>query len=263
MPKRVVVLAVARAPALRLAGVEVTLIDPSRADALPPCDVLVLLGDPAAQGGHEDLLRRNVDWVRAAAAAAARRCPGCALVVAVRPVHLLALAALRAAGLPRTRVLGVAGLTDERRLARLIGGALGVGSSDVRAAVLGGCGESLVALPRLWSVGGIPAEELFSRQDLDRLAAGACTASAPEELVGAAAELAGALLDGGRRLCPCSVLLDGEYGVQGIFLTVPVVLGPAGLERIVQLNLKIEERMALQKAAAVGRALRANLEVVQ
>gem|GEM_PF-3972572 len=261
MSKRVVVLAAARAPELRLAGAEVMILDPGQADTLPPCDVLVLLGDPAAPGDQEDLLRRNIDWVRAAAIAAARRCPGCVLVVAARPANVLAFAALRAAGLPRTRVLGVAGLTGSLRLAGLIGGALGVRSVDVQAAVLGGCGESLVALPRLWSVGGIPAEELLSQQDLERLAAEACTASAPEELVGAAAELAGALLDGGRRLCTCSVLLDGEYGVQGIFLAVPVVLGPAGLERIVQLNLKVEERMALQKAAAAGRALRANLEV--
>jgi len=257
------VLAAAQAPALRLPGVEMTVLAPERADALPPCDVLVLLGDPAASGSHEDLLRRNLDWVRAAAGAAARRCPGCALVVAAGPVNILALAALRAAGLPRTRVLGVAGLTDSLRLAGLIAGALGVGHADVQAAVLGGCGESLVALPRLWSVGGIPAEELLSRQDLARLAAGACTTSSPEELVGAAAELTGALLGGGRRLCTCSVLLDGEYGVHGLFLAVPVVLGPAGVERIVQLNLKVEERMAMQKAAAIGRSLRADLEVAQ
>jgi malate dehydrogenase len=261
MPKSVVVLAGATAPAMRLATAEVTVLDPAQLDALPPCDVMVLLGDPAVQGSHEDLLRRNVGWVRAAADVAARRCPGCVLVVAAKPVNALALAALRAAGLPRTRVLGVSGLTDSRRLAGLIANALGVGAADVQAAVMGGCGESLVALPRLWSVGGIPAEELLSRRDLDRLAQEAGTASSPEEIVAAAAELAGALLDGGRRLRTCSVFLDGEYGVQGIFLAVPVVLGPAGLERIVQLNLKVEERMALQKAAAVGRALRGHLEV--
>jgi malate/lactate dehydrogenase len=112
-------------------------------------------------------------------------------------------------------------------------------------------------------VGGIPAEELLCRQDLDRLAAEAGAASDPEELVGAAAELAGTLLGRGRRLRTCSVFLDGEYGVQGIFLAVPVVLGPGGLERIVQLNLKVAERMALQKAATAGRALRDRLEVAQ
>jgi malate dehydrogenase len=221
------------------------------------------LGDPAASGSHEDLLRRNVDWVRTAAQAAARRCPGCAIVVAARPVNVLALAALRAGGLPRARVLGVAGQTDSRRLAGLIAGAVGVGAEDVQAAVLGGCGESLVALPRLCSVGGIPAEELLSRQDLERLAAGARTAASPEELVGAAADLAGSLLGRCRRLRTCSVFLDGEYGVHGLFLAVPVVLGPAGLERIVQLNLTVEERMALMAAAAAGRALRENLEVAQ
>jgi malate dehydrogenase len=259
----VVVLASAQAPALPLAEAEVILLDPGRADAVPACDILVLLGDPAAQGSHEELLHRNLDWVRAAAQAAARRCPGCTLVVAVQPVNILALAALRACGLPRARVLGVAGMTDSLRLAGLIGGALGVRPADVRTAVLGGCGENLVVLPRLCSVGGIPAEELLSRQDLDRLAADAGAAAAPAELVGAAAELVGTLLACDRRICTCSVFLDGEYGVQGLFLGVPVVLGPAGLERIVQLNLKVAERVALQKAVAAGRALRAHLEVTQ
>jgi len=254
MPKRVVVLGVEGAPLLRLEGAEAVSLDWRRPDVLPACDVAVLLGDPSAQGSHEDLLRRNLGWVRAAAEAAARR-PGCALVVAVRPVNALALAALRAGSLPRERVLGVAGLTDSLRLAGLIGRALGVEPADVRAAVLGGCGESLVALPRLWSVGGIPAEELLSHQDLDRLAREACAAAAPGELTAAAAQLTGALLGGGRRLCTGSVLLEGEYGVHGIFLAVPVVLGPGGLERIVQLNLKVAERAALQKAASAGRAL--------
>jgi malate dehydrogenase len=263
MPKKVVVLGADPAPGFRLAGAEVTCLDPGQADALPACDAAVLLGDPSAQGSHEDLLRRNLGWVRAAAGAAARRCPGCALVVAARPVNALALAALRASRLPRERVLGVAGLTDSLRLRGLIGRALGVGPADVRAAVLGGCGESLVALPRLWSVGGIPAEELFSRQDLERLAAGACAASSPGELADAAAQLTGALVCGGRSLCTCSVFLEGEYGVQGIFLAVPVVLGPGGLERIVQLNLKVAERAALQKAAAAARALQELLEVAQ
>ena len=118
MPKRVVVLAGAAAPALRVIGAEVTVLDPGRAADLPACDVLVLLGDLAAPGSAEDLLRRNLDWVRTAAQTAARRCPGCALVVAARPVNGLALSALRAAGLPRERVLGVAGLTDSRQIGR-------------------------------------------------------------------------------------------------------------------------------------------------
>jgi malate dehydrogenase len=259
----VVVLASAQAPALRLAEAEVMVLDPGRADALPDCDIVVLLGDPAAQGSDEGLLRRNLDWVGAAAQAAARRCPGCVLVVAARPVNVLALSALRASGLPRARVLGVAGLADSFRLAGLIGSALGVRPVDVRAAILGGCGEDLVVLSRLCSVGGIPVEELLSSQDFDRLAAKARAACVPADLACAAAELAGALLDGGRRLCTCSVFLDGEYGVHGLFLTVPVVLGPAGLERIVQLNLKVKERMALMNAAVAGRALCAHLEVTQ
>jgi malate dehydrogenase len=263
MPKRVVVLGAEGAAPIRLEGAQATVHDWRRPDSMPACDILVLLGDPAAQGAHEDLLRLNLGWVRAAATAAARRCPDCVIVAAARPINALALAALRAAGLPRERVLGTAGLTDALRLAGLIGRALGVDPADVRAAVLGGCGESSVALPRLWSVGGIPAEELFSRPELERMLRAACAAAAPGELILAAERLTGALLGGGRRVCTASVLLEGEYGVDGIFLAVPVVLGPRGLERIIQLNLKTAERAALQKAAGAGRALRENLEVFQ
>jgi malate dehydrogenase len=263
MPKRVVVLGGEGAAAFRLDGARTTVHDWRRPDSMPACDILVLLGDPAARGAHEELLRRNLGWVRAAAVAAARRCPDCVVVVAARPVNALALAALRAAGLPRERVLGVAGWADSLRLAGLVGKALGVEPADVRAAVLGGCGESLVALPRLTSVGGIPAEELFSRPDLERLLRAAGAAAAPEELILAAEQLTGVLLGGGRRVCSASALLEGEYGVDGIFLAVPVVLGARGLERIIQLNLKVAERAALQRAAQAGRALRQDLEVSQ
>ena len=245
-----------------LPGLEAEVLPCARAGAPPPCDVAVLLGDPERRGDHEELFRRSLGWVRDAATALARTSPGCAVVVAARPVNALALAALRASGLPRGRVLGTAGLTDSLRLAALIGRRLGVSSADVRTAVLGGCGESLVALPRLWSVGGIPAEELLSRQELEDLGRAACAAAAPEELSAAAAALAGALLGAGRRLCTASVLLEGEYGVDGMFLAVPVVVGPGGLERIIQLNLKTAERSALQRAASAGRALRAALEVL-
>jgi len=260
MPKKVAVLGCGPARDFRLDAAELTFLDVDQVDALPECDAVVLLGDPAASGGHEDLLRRNIGWVRAAAVATARRAPHAALVVAVRPINALALAALRAGSLPRSRVLGAAGLTASLRLAGGIGRALGLAASEVRTTVLGGCGEFLVALPRLWSVGGIPATELLSREELGRLAREAGEPFSPEELLAAAMRLTAALFCGCRRLQSCSAYLDGEYGLHGIFLAVPAVLGPGGLERIVQLNLQVGERMALHKAAASARALRANLE---
>ncbi|MBI5239198.1 MAG: hypothetical protein HY926_01890 [Elusimicrobia bacterium] len=258
MPKRLLVVGSTGLP-----GLEGDVLPCDRASTPPPCDVAVLLGDPERRGDHEELLGRNLGWVRAAAAAVARTSPDCALIVAARPVNTLALAALQAGRLRREKVLGVAGLADELRLSGLVGKALGVDAGDVRAAVLGGCGESLVALPRLWSVGGIPAGELLSCQDIEGLRRAACAGAGPDELAAAAALLAGALLGGARRLCTASVLLEGEYGVDGLCLAVPVVLGPGGWERIVQLNLNVAERAALLKAAAAGRALRETLEVSQ
>jgi malate dehydrogenase len=180
-------------------------------------------------------------------------------VVAARPVSALALAALRASGLPRERVLGTAATSASSGLAALIAEELGVAVQDVRAVALGGCGESLVALPRFCSVGGIPATELFSRQDWDSLIERARAGPAPESRVSAAAEIAASWLAGRRRLLPSSVYLDGEYGVHGVFLGVPTVLGAGGLQRIVQLNLRVEERSALQKAAAASRSLGARI----
>ena len=252
----------ARALAGRLDGAEAEVLDCAQAQSLPPCDVAVLLGDPASPGDHEELLRRNLEWVRAAAAAAVRRSPGCVLVVAAKPVNALALAALRACGLARQRVLGVAGMTDALRLSGLIARLLGVGPEGVQALAMGGCAQTLVALPRLCAVAGIPVTELLSPEQLGGLVEAARAAATPEELIAAAAQLAGVVLSGRRRLLPCSVYLEGEYGVQGVFLAVPAVLGAGGLERVVQLNLKVEERAALQRAAAAGRALGAMLEVV-
>ena len=108
--------------------------------------------------------------------------------------------------------------------------------------------------------GGIPATELLSRQDLEQLAEQARAGAEAEVRIAAAGDVAACWLSDRRRLLSCSAYLDGEYGVHGIFLGVPAVLGAGGLQRIVQLNLRVEERSALQKAATAVRALGAGLE---
>ncbi len=227
---------------------------------MPSCGVVVLAeeGDASEGASPEQLLRRNRAGVRTAAEAAVRRAPGCILVVASRPVEAMALAALRASGSRRQRVLGAAAAAQSLRLAELVAGALDAAAEDVRAVVLGGCAQAPVALARFCSVGGVPATELIAPDAWARLAAQAD--AGPDALAAGAAALARAILSGRRRLLPCSVYLEGEYGVDGVFLGVPAILGASGLERILQLNLKIEERAALQKAAAIGRAWRAMLE---
>ena len=241
-------------------GGEAALIGYGEVGTMPSCGVVVLVEDGEAPAGAspEQLLRRNLAGVRTAAEAAARRAPGGIIIVAARPAEALALAALRASGSRRQRVLGAAAAAQSLRLAELVAGALDVAVEDVRAVVLGGCAQAPVALPRLCSVGGVPAAELIAPDAWARLAAQAD--AGPEALAAGAAVLARAILSGRRRLLSCSVFLEGEYGVDGVFLGVPAILGASGLERILQLNLKIEERAALQKAAATGRAWRVMLE---
>ncbi|MFA6004479.1 MAG: hypothetical protein WC881_10470 [Elusimicrobiota bacterium] len=249
--------------ARRLAGAEVSVVGRAQSADIPAGDIAVLLGDPEETGTHAELLRRNLSWVRAAAAGLGRRCPDCRLVVAARPVNALVVAALCAAGgLARHKVLGAAGAADAARAARLLAQALGVTEPEVRALAWGGCGEYLSILPRFCSVGGLPVEELLCREELDRIIARSRAGASADELAAAAAALAAAMLSGVRRVASCSVLLEGEYGVDGVALTVPAVLGPDGIERVLQLNLKVAERAALQKAAGAGRALLALSEGV-
>ena len=206
-----------------------------------------------------DLLKANADIVRPVAEAVKQHAPGAYVVVVTNPLDVMAWLFWKASGFPKHQVLGMAGILDSARMRAFIAMELGVSGADVDAMVLGGHGDSMVPLPRFTTVGGIPITELLPADRVaaisDRTRNGGAeivkllkTGSAYYAPAMSAVEMVEAILTDQKRLVPCSVLLEGEYGLKDLFIGVPVVLGAKGVERIVQLKLSPDELAALQKS---------------
>ena len=230
--------------------------------AVRGCDVVVMTaGFPRKPGmSRTDLLKANADIIRPAAEAVKQHAPDAYVVVVTNPLDVMAWLFWSTTGFPKHRVLGMAGILDSARFRAFLGMELGVSASDVQAMVLGGHGDSMVPLPRYTTVGGIPVSELMPRERLDaiiqRTRDGGAeivkllkTGSAYYAPAMSAVEMVEALLTDQKRLVPCSVLLEGEYGLNGMFCGVPVLLGGKGVERIVQLKLDEADQAALHKSA--------------
>jgi malate dehydrogenase len=229
--------------------------------AVKGSDVVVMTaGFPRKPGmSRTDLLKANADIVRPAAEAVKRHAPDAYVVVVTNPLDVMAHLFWKVSGFPKSRVMGMAGILDSARMRAFIAMELGVSGADVDAMVLGGHGDSMVPLPRFTTVNGIPITELMLA---DRIAAisertrngGAeivkllKTGSAYYAPAMSAVEMVEAILTDQKRLVPCSVLLEGEYGMKDLFIGVPIVLGAKGVEKIIQLQLSAEELSALQKS---------------
>jgi len=224
-------------------------------------DVVVMTaGFPRKPGmSRTDLLKANADIVRPAAEAVKQHAPAAYVVVVTNPLDVMAWLFWKVSGFPKHRVLGMAGILDSARMRAFIAMEVGVSGADVDVMVLGGHGDSMVPLPRFSTVGGIPITELLPADRIaaisDRTRNGGAeivkllkTGSAYYAPAMSAVEMVEAILTDQKRLVPCSVLLEGEYGMKDLFIGVPVVLGARGVERIVQLKLSAEELAALQKS---------------
>ena len=229
--------------------------------AVAGSDVVVMTaGFPRKPGmSRTDPLKANADIVRPAAEAVKKHAPQATVVVVTNPLDVMAWLFWKVTGFPKQRVMGMAGILDSTRLRAFLAMELGVSGADVQAMVLGGHGDSMVPLPRFTTVSGIPIGELLSA---DRIAAIAQrtrdggaeivkllkTGSAYYAPAMSAVEMVEAILTDQKRLVPCSVLLEGEYGMRDLFLGVPVILGAKGVEKIVELKLTAEETAALMKS---------------
>jgi malate dehydrogenase len=229
--------------------------------AVAGSDVVVMTaGFPRKPGmSRTDLLKANADIVRPAAEAVNKHAPNAIVVVVTNPLDVMAWLFWKVSGFAKTRVLGMAGILDSTRFRAFLAMELNVSGADVQAMVLGGHGDSMVPLPRFTTVSGVPIGELLSA---DRIAAIAQrtrdggaeivkllkTGSAYYAPAMSAVEMVEAILLDQKRLVPCSVMLQGEYGMRDIFLGVPVMLGAKGVEKIVELKLTAEELAALQKS---------------
>ena len=229
--------------------------------AVAGSDVVVMTaGFPRKPGmSRSDLLKANADIIRPSAAAVKQHAPNAYVVVVTNPLDVMTHLFWKVSGFPKHRVLGMAGILDSARFRAFIGMELGVSAADVQAMVLGGHGDSMVPLPRFTTVGGIAVTELIAKERLDaiiqRTRDGGAeivkllkTGSAYYAPAMSAVEMTEALLTDQKRLVPCSVLLEGQYGLKDLFIGVPVMLGAKGVEKIIELKLSAEETAALQKS---------------
>ncbi len=231
-------------------------------------DIVVVTSGLARQPGmsRDDLLAKNAGIVRSVVEQAVKHSPDCILIIVTNPLDAMCHVAIEASGFPRERVIGMAGVLDSARFRTFIAMELGVSVEDTHAFVLGGHGDTMVPLPRYSTVAGIPITELMSPERVaalvDRTANGGAeivallkAGSAYYAPAASTYEMVDAILRDRKRVLPCAVRLDGEYGVNGLFVGVPVVLGSKGMERIIQIDLTAEENTAFQRSAAAVQEL--------
>jgi malate dehydrogenase len=231
-------------------------------------DIIVITAGLARKPGmsRDDLLMKNAEIVGGVVTETTRRSPTAILIVVTNPLDAMAQLALRRSGFPKQRVIGMAGVLDSARFRTFIAQELDVSVENVTAFVLGGHGDTMVPLPRYSTVAGIPITELLPK---DRLAALVNrTANGGAEIVGllksgsayyapaaSVVDMVEAILKDKKKVLPCTAYLEGEYGVKGLFVGVPVKLGRRGIEQILQITLLPEESAALQRSAGAVREL--------
>ena len=231
-------------------------------------DVVVITAGLARKPGmsRDDLLTKNCAIISSVTEEVMKHSPDCIVMPVTNPLDAMAQVVYRRSGLPRERVIGMAGVLDSARMRAFIAQALDVSVENTHAFVLGGHGDTMVPLPRYSTVAGIPITELLDEQTVDaivrRTAQGGAeivkllgTGSAYYAPGSAVVEMVEAVLKDKKKILPCSVFLQGEYGVHGLFVGVPCKLGANGLERIVEIELTADEDAALKKSAAAVQEL--------
>ncbi|MEE2704103.1 MAG: malate dehydrogenase [Myxococcota bacterium] len=220
--------------------------------------VIVTAGVPRKPGmSRDDLLETNLGIIRQVADGVKTNCPDAVVIVLSNPLDVMVLAMKKLTGFPKQRVFGQAGVLDSARFRFFVAESLGVSVRDVVAMVLGGHGDTMVPLPRYCSVSGIPLRSLLSDDEIAAIvkrvqgAGGEVvsllkTGSAFVSPAEASVEMAEAVLLDRKRVLPCAAYLEGEYGVSGIYMGVPVLLGAGGVERIFELELEQDEKAQMR-----------------
>jgi malate dehydrogenase len=236
-------------------------------------DIVVVTSGIARKPGmsRDELMATNAGIVRSVVQAAVQHSPDCVLVIVTNPLDAMCHMAMQASGFPRERVIGMAGVLDSARFRAFIAMELGVSVEDTHAFVLGGHGDTMVPLPRYSTVAGIPITELMTPERVqalvERTANGGAeivallkTGSAYYAPAAATFEMVESILQDRKRVLPCAAYLQGEYGVDGLFVGVPVVLGARGMERVIEIKLSAEERAAFERSAGAVRELVGKLD---
>ncbi len=249
-------------------GVDLQVAGGNNYEATADSDIVVLTaGFPRKPGmSRDDLLWANYDIVKATVEQAVKYSPNCFLIVVTNPLDAMCHVAHHVSGFPKHRVMGMAGILDTARFRTFVAQALKVSASDVVAFVLGGHGDTMVPLVRYSSVAGIPLTDLMDADTLQAIVKR--TRDGGAEIVrylksgsayyapsSAGVEMVEAILLDRKRVLPCSAYLEGEYGIQKLFVGVPVKLGADGIEKIFEVKLSEDELAALHKSAAAVKEL--------
>jgi malate dehydrogenase len=228
---------------------------------------IITAGFPRKPGmSRDDLLLANYEVVRTATEQLVKYSPNCILIVVTNPLDAMAQAAYRLSKFSKNRVVGMAGILDTARFRTFVAQELTVSVENVTGVVMGGHGDTMVPVVRLSNVAGIPLTELMDQPTIDRIVqrtrdGGAeivkylKTGSAYYAPSAAAVEMAESILQDKKKVLPCAAYLEGEYGIHGVYVGVPVKLGARGIEQIYQVKLTAEEQAMLQKSADAVREL--------
>ena len=237
--------------------------------------VIITAGIPRKPGmSRDDLISTNAGIMKNVTQEVASRSPDATIIVVSNPLDAMCHVAYDTCGFPKQRVIGMAGVLDSARFRAFISMELNVSVENTHAFVLGGHGDTMVPLPRYSTVAGIPITELLAKDRIDALVertrnGGAeivallKTGSAYYAPASAAVEMAESILKDKKKILPCAAYLQGEYGIQDLFIGVPVKLGAAGIEEIIELTLTEEEQQALQKSAEAVQELKNVLKTLQ
>src|SRR5213596_1622107 len=251
------------AQAAPIDGFDVKLVGANSYEETANSDVVIITAGLARKPGmsRDDLLKTNAGIVSSVVEEVVKHSPDSVLIIVSNPLDAMCQVALRRSGFPKHRVIGMAGVLDSARMRCFLAEALDVSVENVTAFVLGGHGDTMVPLPRYSTCAGIPVTELLPKDQLDAIVKR--TANGGAEIVGllktgsayyapsaAAVEMTESILKDKKKILPCAAYLEGEYGINGLYVGVPCKLGAKGLEQVIEITLTAEERIALQKSAA-------------
>mgnify|MGYP006137041393 CR=1 FL=1 len=235
-------------------------------DETADSDLVIITAGIARKPGmsRDDLLNTNAGIVRSVSEQIARTSPNAIIIMVSNPLDVMCYVAKEASGFPRERVIGMAGVLDTARYRAFLAEAIDVSVEDIQAMVLGGHGDTMVPLVSYTTVSGIPITQLLAQDKLDAIVDRARnggaeivkhlkTGSAYYAPSAGAVQMAEAIVKDKKRILPCAAWLEGEYGINGIFLGVPCKLGRTGLEQVIEVTLTDEEKAALEKSAEAVR----------
>jgi len=240
-------------------------------------DIVVITAGIARKPGmsRDDLLKTNAGIVSSCAEHSVKVSPNAFYIIVSNPLDVMTYIALKKMNLPKNKVLGMAGILDTARYRTFISMELGVAVKDIQAQVLGGHGDTMVPLPRYTTVAGIPVTDLIPKDRMDAICVRAANGGA--EIVKylqtgsawfapgtAAAEMVEAIAKNQKRILPCTVLLEGEYGHSDVCIGVPILLGKNGVEKIIELDLNAEEKALFDKSVnAVQGTIKEAIEILK